>query len=95
MLTLTQNAAQMIADLTHQAELPAGGLRIALNDGPGLTMALVPEPALDDEVLHQHDVVVFLDPVAAGRLAGETLDGRTNEAGAAFFVEPRTAPRRP
>lgn len=87
MLTLTENAAEMIARLTE--ELPQGGLRIAqLEDTPGLTMAVVPEPADDDEVLHQHDVVVFLDATAASRLAAETLDARTNEAGAAFFLEP-------
>lgn len=87
MLNLTENAAHMIAALTEA--LPEGGLRIAqIDDTPGLTMAVVREPAAQDEVVHQHDVAVFLDPTAAGRLASDTLDARSNEAGAAFFLEP-------
>ena len=88
-MDLTKTAADMIADLTQQAALPQGGLRIAQSDDrPGLTMAVAPEPAAEDEVLHQHHVTVFLDPIAAGRLAHETLDARHGEAGAAFFLEP-------
>lgn len=88
-MKLTEHAAEMIATLTDRAELPDGGLRIAQHDdSPGLTMAVVPEPDSDDEIVRQHHVAVFLDPTAAGRLAAETLDARTNEAGAAFFLEP-------
>ena len=89
MLHLTENAAQLIASLTEEAALPTGGLRIAqAEERPGLVMAVVPAPRLDDEVLVQHDVVVYLDPIAAGRLREETLDARSGEAGAAFFLEP-------
>lgn len=89
MLTVTHHAAEMIADLTVRADLPEGGLRIA-DEGPqpGLHMSVAPSPAPDDVVVLQHEVAVFLDPVAADRLTGETLDGRSTEAGAAFFLEP-------
>lgn len=89
MLSLTPSAAEMIAHLTDEAELPEGGLRIA-DDGPepGLKMSVVPRPAAEDLVVLQHEVAVYLDPIAAERLSSETLDGRTNEAGAAFFLEP-------
>jgi Fe-S cluster assembly iron-binding protein IscA len=88
-LSLTPSAAEMIAHLTDQAELPDGGLRIA-DDGPkpGLTMSVVPRPAADDLVVLQHQVAVYLDPIAAERLSTETLDARSGEAGAAFFLEP-------
>ena len=89
MLTVTPTAAGMIADLTAQADLPDGGLRIA-DDGPapGLRMSVAPRPAADDLVVLQHAVAVFLDPVAADRLHTETLDARSTDSGAAFFLEP-------
>lgn len=89
MLSLTPSAAEMIAHLTEEAELPKGGLRIA-DEGPepGLKMSVAPRPAADDLVVLQHQVAVYLDPVAAERLSTETLDARSNDAGAAFFLEP-------
>ncbi|MCU1588344.1 MAG: HesB/YadR/YfhF-family protein [Frankiales bacterium] len=89
MLSVTQSAAQMIAHLTDQAELPEGGLRIA-DEGPepGLKMSVAPRPAADDLVVLQHHVAIYLDPIAAERLSTETLDARSNEGGAAFFLEP-------
>jgi Fe-S cluster assembly iron-binding protein IscA len=78
----------MIAHLTDQAELPDGGLRIT-DEGPlpGLRMSVVPRPAADDLVVMQHEVAVYLDPVAAVRLSDTTLDARSNEAGSAFFLD--------
>ena len=89
MLSVTPTAAEMIADLKAQANLPEGGLRIA-DEGPapGLVMSVAPRPAADDVIVLQHEVAVFLDPVAADRLTSETLDARSSEAGAAFFLEP-------
>ena len=89
MLSVTQSAAEMIADLTDRENLPEGGLRIA-DEGPepGLRMSVAPRPAADDVIVLQHHVAVFLDPVAADRLTSETLDARSTEAGAAFFLEP-------
>ncbi len=89
MLSVTENAAQMIAGLTTDVDLPEGGLRIAEEgSAPGLHMSVAPRPASDDVIVLQHDVAVFLDPVAAERLASDTLDARHSEAGAAFFLEP-------
>jgi Fe-S cluster assembly iron-binding protein IscA len=87
-LTLTQDAADMIADLTHRADLPEGGLRIAhRGEQLGLTMEVAPAPDQEDIVLLQHDVAVFLDPEAADRLAGDTLDARRTATGSAFFLD--------
>lgn len=87
MLSVTPHAAEMIAQLTARAHLPEGGLRIA-DDGPtpGLHMSVEPRPAVDDVIVLQHEVAVFLDPVAAQRLTGETLDARSTDAGAAFYI---------
>jgi len=87
-LTVTPQAAAMIDELAGQARLPdGGGLRIAQRvDQPSLGMALVEAPDPDDAVLDQHRVRVFLDPCAAGRLAGQVLDSRADDRGAAFFL---------
>ena len=88
MLSVTQNAADMIARLTDDTGLPQAGLRIA-DEGPhpGLRMSVVPRPAADDVIVRQRQVSIYLDPVAAHRLDHDTLDARTNEAGAAFFLD--------
>jgi Fe-S cluster assembly iron-binding protein IscA len=87
-LRVTTNAAQMIQDLTTEADLPTGGLRIAQQRAhPGLTMELAPEPAAHDAVLRQKGVQLFLDPVAARRLRRQVLDARRGENGAAFFLD--------
>lgn len=44
----------------------------------------VAEP--DDVVLIQHDATVFLGPIAAQRLAGQTLDARADDGGTSFFL---------
>jgi Fe-S cluster assembly iron-binding protein IscA len=89
-LTLTENAAQMIQRLAHQAELPAGsGLRIAQReDHPSLAMSLAVEPEPYDQVLVAHESAVFLGPVAATRLASKTLDAKADAHGSAFFLRP-------
>ena len=87
MLEVTDSAATMIRDLVHEAELAAGGLRIAQRDDhPALTMRLTGVAEPDDVVLTQHDATVFLGPIAAQRLAGQTLDARADDGGTSFFL---------
>lgn len=88
MLTLTEQAAAMIARLRTEAE-PAGDLTLRIaqpSDSYGLTMSLADRPGPDDLVLRDSGATVFLDPVAAARLDGEVLDARSNEVGSAFFL---------
>lgn len=88
MLTVTDQAAAMIARLREEAD-PSGelALRIARRSGsPGLTMTLTDHPGPDDMVLQDSRATVFLDPVAAARLDDEILDARSNEVGSAFFL---------
>lgn len=88
MLKLTDDAATMISTLVEA--LPDGaGLRIApREDHAALAMSLATAADPDDVIVLDHDVRVFLAPVADVRLAGSTLDARRNEAGSAFFVRP-------
>ncbi|MDP9101424.1 MAG: hypothetical protein M3N21_04670 [Actinomycetota bacterium] len=90
MLHVTETAAQMIQRLAAEAQLPDGaGLRIADADNhPGLQMSLATEPGPDDAVLRERAAVIFLDPPATARLAGQTLDARSDARGSAFFLEP-------
>ncbi len=89
-LAVTDNAAQLIEELTTAAHLPAGaGLRIAdAEDRPGLRMEIAEGPAAEDAVVALDEVRIFLDPPATHRLAEETLDARTDERGCAFFLDP-------
>lgn len=88
MLTLTDDAASMIANLVQDADLPAGaGLRIAQRDDhTALTMSLAEKAEPRDVVVRGGATAVFLGPVAAARLTQQTLDARTNEMGLAFYL---------
>ncbi len=88
MLEVTDSAADMIRQLLEVAELPdTGGLRIAQRDDhPALAMRLTGVAEPDDVVLNQHDATVFLGPIAAQRLAGQTLDARADDGGTSFFL---------
>jgi Fe-S cluster assembly iron-binding protein IscA len=87
-LRLTDQAASMIAELIDDAELPDGaGLRIAQRDDhSALAMALSDAPGPEDVVVVDHDVTVFLGPVAAERVAAQVLDARSGETGSAFYL---------
>lgn len=88
MLRLTDQAARMIAQLVDSAHLPAGaGLRIAQRDDhPALAMALTEAPGPEDLVVVDHDVTVYLGPIAAERVAEQVLDARSGETGSAFYL---------
>ena len=88
MLRLTGDAATMISNLVQA--LPDGaGLRIApREDHTALSMSLATAAQPEDVVVLDHDVRVFLAPPADVRLAGATLDARSDEVGSAFFVRP-------
>jgi Fe-S cluster assembly iron-binding protein IscA len=86
-LELTEQARRMVGELRRQRGLPHGGLRIArAGSGLGLWMSLESGPREGDHVLHLGEAVLYLDATAKHRLAGQTLDARTNAQGAAFFL---------
>jgi iron-sulfur cluster assembly protein len=87
-LTLTDNAATEIRNLTADAELPEGcGMRIA-NDpaSNALTLTLVPTPAVGDQVLEEDGARVFLDQQAAALLDDRALDAEPDNAGQVKFT---------
>lgn len=88
MLNLSDEATSMIRDLIATTDLPAGaGLRIAQRDDhPALAMTLADAAKPGDAVLRERNIAVFVGPIAAVRLDGQTLDARTNETGSAFYV---------
>ena len=87
-LTLTDNAASEIRNLTADPELPEGcGMRIA-NDpaSNALTLTLVPTPAAGDQVLEEDGARVFLDQQAAALLDDSALDAAPDNAGQVKFT---------
>jgi iron-sulfur cluster assembly protein len=87
MLTLTENAALVIRDLTSQQEVPNGaGLRIASDQSAGsLTLALAEQPVQGDQVVDEDGVRIFLDPDAAQLLDDKALDAAVDPQGAVQF----------
>ena len=96
MITLTTEATDAIRDLVGTAELPdTGGLRLDTSDAtlnsapPSLALALVETPAVDDEVIDDGDVRVYVSKQAAPLLDGKELDTRAEAGGVTFLVNDR------
>ena len=97
MLTLTDNAAEVIRNLTAQPGLPdETGLRISTDaqgangDGAGFRLALSQGPDQGDEVIEARQARVFVQPDAAQVLDDKMLDAEVNEQGeVAFLVVPQ------
>ncbi|MBN9096683.1 MULTISPECIES: adhesin [unclassified Pseudonocardia] len=93
MFGFTDDAAVLIRSLITDARLgPGSGLRMSITRGhPGrasLAMSLAARPGATDRVITRHDVRVFLDPAAAGRLHTRTLDAQVTDR-PAFFLRDR------
>lgn len=97
MLTLTDNAVEVIRNLTTQPGLSDDtGLRIstqaqgANGDGAGFMLALSQGPDLGDEVIEARHARVFVQHAAAEVLDDKMLDAEVNEQGEiAFLVVPQ------
>jgi Fe-S cluster assembly iron-binding protein IscA len=76
MLTLTDNAATAIRDITSQDAVPPGsGLRIAAEDGgDALVLSLAAQPFEGDEIVDSAGARLFLDRQAAALLNDKELD---------------------
>ncbi|HEY2044408.1 MAG TPA: iron-sulfur cluster biosynthesis protein [Jatrophihabitans sp.] len=88
MLTVTENAAAEIRNLTEQPEAPAGvGLRISTDPTAGaLTLTLAATPAEDDTVVNADGARLFLDTNATAILDDKTLDAVADPAGQVQFA---------
>ncbi len=89
MLSLTDNAADLVRALTSRADHPdQAGLRIAPrgNGQEGkLAVAITGGPDAGDQVVETKGIRVFLDPVAAARLDDKYLDVNYTPGGDVSF----------
>jgi iron-sulfur cluster assembly protein len=88
MLSVTDNAATAIRDITSQEAVPPGaGLRIAADENGGsLTLSLVAEPYEGDQVLDSAGARLFLDAEAALLLDDKELDVAVDPSGDVQFA---------
>lgn len=88
MLTVTNNAATAIRDITSQDAVPPGaGLRIASEDGGNaLVLSLVAQPSEGDQVVDSAGARLFLDQQAAQLLDDKELDVTVDPSGDVQFA---------
>lgn len=89
MLTLTENASNVVKKITAQTPgADGGGLRISTSDAAShdLTVAVLPAPQPQDEVVESAGALVFLEENAAVALSDKVLDAEVDEAGAVRFA---------
>ncbi|MFI0416739.1 Fe-S cluster assembly protein HesB [Spongiactinospora gelatinilytica] len=88
MLTLTDNAVQVIRDLTAQSSGSQDtGIRIAsqADQAGSLVLSISEGPATQDQVIEVEGARVFLDPVAADALDTKSLDADVDAQGSPSF----------
>ncbi|GLJ79693.1 MULTISPECIES: HesB/IscA family protein [Microbacterium] len=88
MLTLTENAATAVKNLTAQIPAEAGGVRIADTGSPetGFALSLAEAPQSEDAVVEADGARVFVDPAAALALDESVLDAQVDGEGAISFA---------
>jgi iron-sulfur cluster assembly protein len=88
MLTLTDNAVEVIRNLTDQPQVPEGaGLRIATDATAGsLMLSLAAEPMEGDQVVDEAGARLFLESEAARILDDKALDANVDANGAVQFA---------
>ena len=91
MLSLTNNAAHVVHDLTERAGLPDdGGMRIAeAAESGAFELSLVQGPVDGDQLIEQEGARVFVAPAAADLLADQQLDAANVEGGTGFSLGPK------
>ncbi len=86
MLTLTDQAVDVVRSLTQAPQAPAdAGLRLAPG-GDGLELSVVESPAPGDEVIDASGVKVFVEQQASQMLDEQTLDATVTEGQVSFFL---------
>lgn len=89
MLTLTENATNVVHNLADQAPGDGtGGLRISSNGSAdtSFTVAVTTEPEPADEVVESAGARVFLETNAAAALADKVLDAQVEPDGSVRFA---------
>ncbi len=88
MLTLTENATDVVKTITQQTtETDTAGLRISQQESDPNALGLTPveSPQPGDQVLEADGARVYLDATAAIALDNEVLDAQVDEAGTVQF----------
>ncbi|MDT7571811.1 MAG: hypothetical protein QOE05_1985 [Actinomycetota bacterium] len=87
-MQLSTDAAVLIRTLLDDADLPdTAGLRLGTDDEThALAMSLAVQPEENDLVLAYAGACVFVSPMAAKRVRGQTLRAQV-EGRRAFFVD--------
>lgn len=89
MLTLTENACDVVKTITEQStEGETAGLRISPqeSDPNALTVAPVEEPMTGDQVVEEGGARVFLEENAAIALDDKVLDAQVDQSGGVQFA---------
>lgn len=92
MLTLTENARNVVQDIATRAALPdEGGLRIASSpqEAGSFELSLVPAPAEGDQVIDAAGTRVFVEAQTAEALADQQLDATASPEGVGFVLAPQ------
>ncbi|MCB2107369.1 MAG: iron-sulfur cluster assembly accessory protein [Rhodobacteraceae bacterium] len=90
-ITLTERAAARVRELIARAEKPVLGLRVGVSAKGCSGLAYVVEYAEEqrkfEDVVEQHGVKVFIDPMAVMHLLGSTLDYQEGKLESGFVFE--------
>ncbi|WP_283133027.1 Fe-S cluster assembly protein HesB [Rhizohabitans arisaemae] len=90
MLTLTDNAVQVIRDLSSSSLDAPDTTRIRISsqaDGEGsLVLSVTEAPESTDQLIQAEGVQVYLDQQAAAILDDKSLDAAVNEQGGVAFL---------
>jgi len=89
MLTISDEAAQLVRTLTQDADLPEdAGVRIVVDPRHNsLSMSLANEPEPADVVVATHGARVFLTASASRRLERRTLRAELTDSRTLFFLD--------
>ena len=86
MLTLTENARDIVKRYTDHPETPQdAGLRITSTADAQLAVTTADEPKAGDQLVEQDGARVYLDADAAAQLDDKVLDAGIDDAGNVQF----------
>tara|TARA_Y100001970_G_C14101787_1_gene785870 strand:- start:285 stop:620 length:336 start_codon:yes stop_codon:yes gene_type:complete len=97
-ISLTENAANRIKEIVSSAKSEIIGVRVGVKTGGCAGMSYVMEyankPEINDEIIEQKGVKLFIDPGAVMYLLGTEMDYKTEEFSSSFvFKNPNESER--
>ena len=97
-IKLSDNAASRIKEIMSNAQKDSIGVRVSVKTGGCAGMSYVMEyankPEINDEIIEQKGVKLFIDPGAVMYLLGTEMDYKTEEFSSSFvFKNPNETER--